>query len=51
MSSITELENLIAVALEQRKIAHKRGYRLMARSINHDLRNWTEELAIAKAGA
>ncbi len=48
MSRIAELENLIAVAYTQRTKAYRLNCRLLARSINHDLREWTEELATLK---
>jgi hypothetical protein len=52
MSRIAELENLIAVAFTQRKAAYRLKATQLVRSLNHDLRNWTEELAILKkAGA
>ena len=48
MSRIAELENLIANAYTQRAKANRLNCRLLARNINHDLRNWTEELATLK---
>ena len=48
---ITELENLITVALEQRKQANKLNLRLLTKSLNADLRSWRFELLEIKAGA
>lgn len=44
MDRIAELQELVAVAKDQRKKANKLRLRSMVQNINHDIRTWEDEL-------
>ena len=47
-TNISELEQLITVATEQRKRARDLKLTLLVKKLNHDLRVWKYELATIK---